>query len=115
MKKFYIAYARYHPRLSKEEEIAQHYDNFNLKNYEQFIEIGWDREHTLYTNVQEAVDNIFSDGVTSVLVLEYEVSEEEMYKMIIDGKCQLTPINHRFFFWDKDVESIKEFTLTSFA
>ena len=65
-------------------------------------------------------DSIFDDanlrsGMTRLTIAEYELSEDDLYSVLMDGRIDITPKSIKYHFWDENLNDFKEFHLKGFT
>lgn len=115
MKKIYKIITDYQANITTGEEIKNHYSDYNTEYYS-FININDDSE-VLFKSAEEALAyGLTSYDATSLTILEYELSEDNMLDLILCGEIKISPnINHKFIVWDDSEQKMKEFTSIAFV
>lgn len=113
MKKlYYIEYAN-DPDLSLQETIEHDFENFSLKNYKKFY-IDDDNRDMILTDLESA-KNWEGDELTSLTIIEYTLSEDNLVELLLGQEINSIPTNTWYYWWDQNNKELKEITLKAFA
>lgn len=106
MKKiYYIQYAN-DPDSSLQETIEDVFDNFSLNDYNS-LSVCDENQSLILDNLEEA-KSWSDDDLTALMVIEYTLSENDLYTLLIGDEIESKPTGVWYYWWDEESQKLKE-------
>lgn len=105
--KIYLAEYGY-DQASFEEIIENNFHNFNIYRYESYS-LGEEFSWYLYKSFDKAYyyRDFYRDFYSTIIIVEYNLSEEGLFNMFLDKEIKSKPTNVWFYNFDKDIKDFK--------
>jgi hypothetical protein len=106
MKKIYYIEYGYEPELSLSETIEDCFDNFSLDRYKElYID---DDNRNMFVDDLYSAQNWNDDDLTCLQILEYSLSEDDLFQLLIGDSLSTKPTNTWYYWWDNKQRKLKE-------